>query len=84
LIVPPASSQAIILLKSTSLVSYIGVADLLHATVGISLNNQRTIELLFVATIWYAVFTTLATILQRAVERHFTRSRSLVTRGERA
>jgi polar amino acid transport system permease protein len=73
-IIPPAGNQFISLLKATSLVSVIAGGDLLTAAQNISSANLRTIELMLVATFWYLVLTTLASIGQYLVERRLARS----------
>ena len=71
--VPPLANQFVTLLKSTALVSVIGVTDLLTEAQNISANNLRTIELLLVATIWFLIVTSLASIGQRYIERRLGR-----------
>ena len=73
-IVPPTGNEAISMLKTTSLVSVIAVSDLLYSVQLIYAVNYRTIPLLLVASIWYLLVTTLLTIGQFYIERHFGRS----------
>lgn len=68
-IVPAAANQFVTLLKATALVSTIGVTDLLTSAQFISANNLRTIELLIVATIWFLIVTSIASLGQRHLER---------------
>ncbi|MDY0330148.1 MAG: amino acid ABC transporter permease [Thiomonas sp.] len=77
-IVPPTGNEAISMLKTTSLVSVIAVSDLLYSAQLIYSVNYRTIPLLLVASIWYLLVTTLLSIGQFYIERHFGRS---ATRG---
>lgn len=70
-IIPPTGNETIGMLKLTSLVSVIALADLLYSTELIYSENFQTIPLLIVATIWYLVATTLLTILQQYVEHRF-------------
>lgn len=73
-IVPPTGNEAISMLKTTSLVSVIAVTDLLYSVQLIYAANYRTIPLLLVASIWYLMVTTLLSIGQYYIERHFGRS----------
>ena len=52
-IIPPTGNETISMLKTTSLVSVIAVADLLYAAQTIYSANFKTIPLLIVASIWY-------------------------------
>lgn len=71
-IIPPSSNEVIGMLKATSLVSVIGAADLLTRAQSISSSNFKVIELLFVASFWYIVATTLASIGQYYLEKRFS------------
>ena len=70
-IIPPSSNEVIGMLKATSLVSVIGAADLLTRAQSISSSNFKIIELLFVASLWYIVATTVASIGQHYLERKY-------------
>ncbi|TYP88598.1 amino acid ABC transporter permease [Blastococcus xanthinilyticus] len=72
-IVPPTGNQFISMLKTTSLVSVIAGADLLTVSQRIYLTNFEVIALLIVASIWYLVLTTVASIGQHFIERRFSR-----------
>lgn len=74
IIVPPTGNETIGMLKMTSLVSVIALADLLYSTELIYSQNFQTIPLLVVATIWYLVLTSILTVVQHYVEVHFGRS----------
>ncbi|PSL08435.1 amino acid ABC transporter membrane protein (PAAT family) [Haloactinopolyspora alba] len=87
-IIPPTGNQFISMLKTTSLVSVIAGADLLTVTQRLYLENFEVIALLIVASIWYLVMTTLASIGQHFVEKHYGRGygtsvplRSRITRN---
>lgn len=69
IIVPPTGNQTIGMLKTTSLVSFIGVQDLLTQTQHIYATNFRIIELLLVASIWYLFLTSVASLGQRQLEK---------------
>ena len=70
-IIPPTGSQVIGLLKGTSLVSVIGMTDLLLAVQLIYNRNYEVIPLLLVAVIWYLTVVTLLTAVQRRIEARF-------------
>jgi polar amino acid transport system permease protein len=74
-IVPPTGNETISMLKTTSLVSVIALnpPELLYASQLIYSVNYRTIQLLIVASLWYLIMTTVLTIGQYYVERHFGR-----------
>jgi polar amino acid transport system permease protein len=73
-IVPPTGNETITVLKNSSLVSVIAVTDLLYAVQLIYSQNFRQIPLLVVACFWYLIFTTLLSIAQFYIERHYGRS----------
>lgn len=80
-IVPPLGNLAILMLKTTSLVSVIGGADLLTEAQQIYQQNFKTIPLLVVATLWYLILVTVMTIGQRQLERRFGRGMTSVGVG---
>ncbi|MFI7489882.1 amino acid ABC transporter permease [Micromonospora echinaurantiaca] len=73
IIVPPTGNQFISMLKTTSLVSVIAGADLLTVAQRLYLTNFEVIALLIVASIWYLVLTTVASVGQHYLERRFSR-----------
>ena len=81
-IIPPTGSQVIALLKGTSLVSVIAMGDLLHSVQVIYNRTYEVVPMLLVAVIWYLVVVTALTLVQRRVERHFSKgmSRAAVAR----
>ncbi|MFF8865444.1 amino acid ABC transporter permease [Streptomyces sp. NPDC015139] len=72
-IVPPAGNLLVGTLKGTSIVSVIAVNDLLFSTQLIYHRTYQVIPLLMVATLWYAVVTSLLGIGQHFVEKHYAR-----------
>jgi polar amino acid transport system permease protein len=72
-IVPASGNMLIGMLKATSIVSVIAVQDLLYSAQLIYNENFQVIPLLLVATTWYIVLTTLLSIGQYYVERHYAR-----------
>jgi polar amino acid transport system permease protein len=72
-IVPPTGNQVISMLKGTSLVSIISMNELLYTVQVIYSRTFETIPLLVVASIWYLVLTTVLSIGQYFIERHYSR-----------
>ena len=72
-IIPPTGNETISMLKTTSLVSVIAVSELLYSVQLIYSVNFQTIPLLIVASIWYLIVTTVLSIGQYYLERHFGR-----------
>lgn len=72
-IIPPTGNQAIDMLKTSSLVSVIAVSDLLYSVQLIYGQNYQQIPLLVVACIWYLFFTSVLSIGQYYVERHYAK-----------
>ena len=72
-IIPPTGNETISMLKTSSLASVITVTELLYAVQLIYSVNFLTIPLLIVASLWYLIVTSLLTIGQYYVERHYAR-----------
>ena len=72
-IIPPTGNETISMLKNSSLVSVIAVTELLYAVQLIYSVNYKTIPLLIVASIWYLAATTVLSIGQYYLERHYGR-----------
>ncbi|MFF3557990.1 amino acid ABC transporter permease [Streptomyces tsukubensis] len=70
-IIPPFGNQFISMLKTTSLVSVIAGSDLMTVSQHLYLANFEVIALLMVASIWYLVLTTVASVAQHFVERRY-------------
>jgi polar amino acid transport system permease protein len=75
-IVPPTGNETISMLKTTSLVSVIAYTELLYSVQLIYAQNYKQIPLLIVASAWYLILTTILSIGQYYVERHFGRGAS--------
>lgn len=75
-IIPPTGNMAIALLKDSSLVSVISMTELLYSVQIIYANTFQTIPLLIVASLWYLVMTTVTSIGQFYLERHYGRGSS--------
>ena len=72
-IIPPTGNEVISMLKTTSLVYAIALADLFTASQNIANTTYQTVPLLVVASLWYLFFTSVLTIGQYYVERHYAR-----------
>ena len=72
-IIPPTGNETISMLKTTSLVAFIGLADLLYSAQLIYAQNYKTIPLLIAASIWYLAVTSVLSIGQYYIERYFGR-----------
>ncbi|MGA7835885.1 MAG: amino acid ABC transporter permease [Acidimicrobiales bacterium] len=72
-IIPPTGNELISMLKTTSLVSVAGVVELLGAATNIYASNYKIMPLLIVASLWYLIVTTVLSIGQFYLERHFAR-----------
>jgi polar amino acid transport system permease protein len=72
-VVPPTGNEINSMLKSTSLVSTIGLFDLLRSAQAIYNANYKTIPLLIVAIAWYLLMTSILQIGQFYIERHYGR-----------
>jgi polar amino acid transport system permease protein len=72
-IIPPMGNDVITMLKMTSLVTVIAAPDLLNRAQTISVRNFYIFELLIVASIWYLLLTTIATLIQTRLEKRFAR-----------
>jgi len=70
-ILPPTGNQAIGMLKTTSLASVIAAQDLLTVTENIYAKTFLVVELLIVASLWYLVGTSIASIGQYFIEKKF-------------
>lgn len=83
LIIPPASNQVISMLKYTSLVSVISLADLLYSAQMIYSNNFETIPLLIVVSLWYLIVVSVLTAGQAYLERRLGRGSSRLVQETR-
>jgi polar amino acid transport system permease protein len=72
-IIPPTGNETISMLKTTSLVAFVALTDLLYSAQLIYATNYQTIPLLIVASIWYLVVTSVLSIGQYYIEGHFGR-----------
>ncbi len=73
-ILPNAANEIISLFKGTSIVSVMAIGELFYQVQVIYGRNGRVVPLLMVATLWYALVTTVLTVGQHYVERYYGRS----------
>ena len=73
-IIPPTGNQLISMIKATSLVSVIAMADLLYSVQAVYNRTFEVIPLLMVAVIWYLLVTSVLNVGQAAIERYYARS----------
>ncbi|MER7751271.1 amino acid ABC transporter permease [Kitasatospora sp. NPDC097643] len=72
-ILPAAANEVISLLKGTSVVYVMAIGELFYQAQVIYGRTGRVVPLLMVATVWYVLLTTVLSIGQYYVERHFAR-----------
>ncbi len=72
-IIPPVGNEVISMVKGTSLVSVIAMADLLYTAQLIYARTYETIPLLIVASLWYLAIVSLLSVVQHALERRYGR-----------
>lgn len=78
-IVPPSGNELIMMLKTTALVYTISVNELLNSAFKIYNQNLKVIELLFTASIWYLVATSIFTVIQAQIENRLGRGYGATT-----
>jgi polar amino acid transport system permease protein len=72
-IIPNATNEVIGLVKGASVVFVIAIPELFYAVQVIYNRNSRVIPLLLVAVVWYTIITTILSIAQYYIERHYAR-----------
>jgi polar amino acid transport system permease protein len=72
-IIPPTGNEVISMLKTTSLVVAVAVVDLLGAVNNIIGQNYQPMPMLLLASIWYLIVSTILSIGQFYLERHFAK-----------
>ncbi|MEY9925484.1 polar amino acid transport system permease protein [Catenulispora sp. GP43] len=75
-IIPPTGNETISMLKTSSLASVIGVVELTDASESAIHLYFKAIPFYVVASLWYLFFTTVLSIGQFYVERHYARGSS--------
>lgn len=74
--IPPIANETINLCKSTALVAFISVPDLLYSVQEIYARTFQVVPLLVVATVWYTAIVSLMSLGQWWLERAMRRNRS--------
>ncbi|KIQ19887.1 amino acid ABC transporter permease [Rhodococcus sp. MEB064] len=72
-ILPNAANEVISLFKGTSIVSVMAIAELFYQVQVIYGRSGRVVPLLMVATVWYIILTSVLSIVQFYVERHYAK-----------
>lgn len=80
-VIPAVGNQVIGMFKETSLVSVLGVAELLQSVQLIYARTYQTIPLLIVACLWYLLMTLALSYPQSLIEKKYSRSKSRVATG---
>jgi len=80
-VIPSVGNQVIGMFKETSLVSVLGVAELLQSVQLIYARTYQTIPLLIVACLWYLIMTLALSYPQSLIEKKYSRSKSRVAPG---
>lgn len=75
-IVPPTGNEVINMLKTTSLVSTVQYVDLLKAAQDIGQGSGAIVEMLFLAAAWYLILTSVFSVGQYYLERHYAKGSS--------
>lgn len=73
-IIPPTGNQLIGMLKTSAMVAVLAYPELLYSAQLIYAVNYQTIPLLITASLWYLLVTTVLSIGQHFLERHYQRS----------
>jgi polar amino acid transport system permease protein len=71
LIIPPVGNEVISMVKNTSLVSIIAMAELLYTAQLIYARTYQTIPLLMVASLWYLIVVSILSVGQHFLEHHY-------------
>ncbi|WP_329112409.1 amino acid ABC transporter permease [Streptomyces sp. NBC_01353] len=72
-IIPPTGNEFINMLKTSSLVVAVQYPDLLRAAQDIASTSFAVMEMFFVASIWYLILTSVFSVGQFYLERHYAR-----------
>ncbi|MEA5456317.1 amino acid ABC transporter permease [Sinomonas sp. JGH33] len=72
-ILPTAFNEVIGLVKGTSIVYVLAYSELFYTVQVIYNRTQQVLPLLLVATVWYVVITSVLSVAQYYIERHFAR-----------
>jgi polar amino acid transport system permease protein len=72
-IIPPTGNETISMLKTTSIVSVIAIPEILWQAQAIYSKSYQVIPLLITVSLWYLLLTTVLSVGQHYLERHFKR-----------
>jgi polar amino acid transport system permease protein len=78
-IIPPTGNEVISMLKTTSLVAFVGIAELLYQAQATIAATYQVIPPYIAVSLWYLAMTTVLSIGQYFLERHYRRG----TTGDR-
>ncbi len=70
-IIPPVGNEVISMVKNTSLVSVLALAELLYTAQLIYARTYETIPLLIVASLWYLAVVSVLSVAQHSLERRY-------------
>lgn len=74
-ILPALGNEFVTVIKESSIVSVIGIADLMYRTNGVKAKNYKTLECLFIAAMIYFIMTFVSSRLIALMERRLRRGR---------
>ncbi|MDI2129223.1 amino acid ABC transporter permease [Yinghuangia seranimata] len=74
-IIPPTGNEFINMLKTSSLASVVTFPELMRSVQNVYTNNLAIMEMLFVACFWYLVMTSVFSVGQYYLERHYAKGR---------
>ena len=72
-IIPPTGNEVISMLKTTSLAIAVALTELLQSVTLIYSANYEIMPLLIVASLWYLIVTTVLSVGQFYIERHYAK-----------
>jgi polar amino acid transport system permease protein len=73
IIIPPTGNEVISMLKTTSLVAFVGIAELDYQAQATLAATYQAIPAFIAISLWYLAFTTVLSIGQYFLERHYRR-----------
>ena len=77
-IIPPTGNEFISMLKTSSLASAVTYAELLNRAQGIYATNLKVMPLLVVASLWYLLMTSVASVGQHFIEKRYSRGEVVI------
>lgn len=75
-VVPPFGNETISMLKTTSLVAYVPYYELLFNVQNIYVRTYQVMPMLIMASLWYLLMSSILTVAQYYIERHYARGAS--------